>query len=213
MRTFFLFCLRAYARVSKAKLLGALLVAVLGVSGWLVLRPYQVGAKPPLPKALQVEAQAPIDAALDAGVPVPQQSATTATITFMTVPYVTSTVTWGKKPLGKILPGKPLVIVRPRDSGPLDVMVRSAGYLSVQTRAHTFSDTRVAVKLTPISKKNEVLGYRVPLDAGLDGAIEGGVALEGGQFPIMPPYPAPLQAPATTPAPVTTPAPAPPSMF
>src|SRR5262245_687974 len=33
-----------------------------------------------------------------------------------------ATVTWGKKKLGMIGPRQPLVVQRPRDSGPLDVM-------------------------------------------------------------------------------------------
>jgi hypothetical protein len=45
--------------------------------------------------------------------------------------------------------------------------VFSPGYMPVQTRAHTFSDTRVAVKLTRPDQKNTLLGYRTPLDAGL----------------------------------------------
>jgi hypothetical protein len=185
-----------------------LLVAVFGLSlsaVWLMSSLERAGARPPLKRPLQVVAAAAPDPdpAMDAGV---AQSSTTATIVFMTVPYVTSVVTWGKKPLGKILPGKPLVVTRPRDSGPLDVMIRSSGYLSVQTRAHTFSDSRVVVKLTPISKKNELLGYRVPLDAGPDGAIEGGVfPFEGGApydagLPIMPPAPIPLPPPAQPPS-------------
>lgn len=177
----------------------ASLAALSALALFLWLDSDQVAAKPRIPKAMQVEqAVVPLETELDAGTP---QSSTTATITFMTVPYVTSTVFWGRKVLGKILPGKPLVIVRPRDSGPLDVVIRSGGYLSVQTRAHTFSDSRVAVKLTPISKKNELLGYRIPIEAGLpDGAVEGGVPSDAGVPGMLPPA-------------MPMPAPAPPSMF
>jgi hypothetical protein len=123
---------------------------------------------------------------------------THATIVFITSPNVTATVTWGKKLLGKILPGKPLVVVRPRDSGPLDVMVRAAGYLAVQTRAHTFSNSRVLVKLTTPEKKSELLGYRIPLEAGVDGGdgsvswpegLEAGISfgLDGGVGSGTPP--------------------------
>jgi hypothetical protein len=181
------------------KALGCALLGTSVLALSLSLATKGASAKPPLPKALQVETIS--DAPLDAGV---QQSSTTATIVFMTVPYVTSVVTWGKKPLGKILPGKPLVVVRPRDSGPLDVMVRAAGYLPVQTRAHTFSDSRVMVKLTRPDKKNELLGYKVPLEAGVPegGLSEGGMGYDGG-LPSMPPAPVPLPAPSQ----------APPSMF
>jgi hypothetical protein len=196
---------RARNRALRLKTFFCAFVALVALSATLSLDTQQVAAKPPLPKALQVDpAIETATETLDAGVP---QSSTTATITFMTVPYVTSVVTWGKKSLGKILPGKPLVVVRPRDSGPLDVMVRAPGYLPVQTRAHTFSDTRVTVKLTRPDKKNELLGYRIPLEAGLpDGAVEGGVPYDAGA-PGMPPPAMPM------PAPVPAPAQPPPSMY
>jgi hypothetical protein len=89
-----------------------------------------------------------------------------AHIYFTVVPSVNATVTWGKKVLGRIAPRQALVVVRPRDSGPLDVVVRAAGYMPVQVRAHTFSDTRVAVKLTTVEQKSTLLGYRLPIDAG-----------------------------------------------
>jgi hypothetical protein len=98
----------------------------------------------------------------------PSIDQTNATIAFSTIPSVRASVTWGKTLLGIIARDEPLVIVRPRDSGPLDVMVRAKGYLPVQTRAYTFSDQNVVVKLTPIAYKSELLGYRVPLDAGVD---------------------------------------------
>jgi hypothetical protein len=167
---------------------------------WLLARP-RANAVPPLPEAATSALDAGVDA-LDAST----QDPNTATVVFVTVPNVTATVFWGRKLLGKILPGKPLVVVRPRDSGPLDVIVRTAGYMPVQTRAHTFSDTRVLVKLTPPDKKTELLGYRIPIDAGADGG-EGGVAwppaLEAGVsstwdggVPFVPtPAPAPLAPP------------------
>lgn len=99
--------------------------------------------------------------------PAPSTESTNATIVFATTPPATGTVVWGRKLLGKFTPGKPLVVVRPRDSGPLDVMVRAVGFLPVQTRAHTFSDHRVIVKLTLPENKSELFGYRAPLDAGV----------------------------------------------
>ena len=56
-----------------------------------------------------------------------------------------ATVTWGKKKFGIIAPHAPLIVQRPRDSGPLDVMVKSDGCVSVQTRAYTFEDSKVSV--------------------------------------------------------------------
>jgi len=90
-----------------------------------------------------------------------------ARIMFSTIPPTNATVTWGKKVLGRIAPKQPLVILRPRDSGPLDVTVTAPGYLPVQTRAHTFADTHIQVKLTTPDQKPTLFGYRAPLDAGV----------------------------------------------
>jgi hypothetical protein len=88
-------------------------------------------------------------------------------ITFTTVPSGKAMVYWGRKRLGMIAPHQPLVVERPRDSGPLDVIVRASGFLSVQTRAYTFGDSKVSVKLTPPDQKKSLLGYReAPPDAG-----------------------------------------------
>jgi hypothetical protein len=81
-----------------------------------------------------------------------------------------ATVQWGKKKLGVIGPKAPLIVQRPRDSGPLDVMVRAEGCVPVQTRAYTFEDSKVAVKVTPIDQKNTLLGYREEMPAGDGGA-------------------------------------------
>ena len=81
-------------------------------------------------------------------------------IVFTVVPNTKkATVTWGKKKLGLIGPHAPLIVQRPRDSGPLDVVVRADGCVPVQTRAYTFEDSKVAVKVTPHEQKNTLLGY------------------------------------------------------
>jgi hypothetical protein len=176
--------------------LGCASLALVTTLSWFLLGSERGMAKPPLRKPLQMEAVSPTpvsEETMDAGV----QSSTTATITIWTVPYTTANVFWGKKLLGKIVPGRPLVIVRPRDSGPLDLMVRAGGYLSVQTRAHTFNDSKVVVKLTKPDKKNELLGYRIPLDGGLEGGLPEGGLFDAGvrpdaALPSMPPGPAPM---------------------
>jgi hypothetical protein len=81
-----------------------------------------------------------------------------------------ATVQWGKKRLGVIGPHAPLIVQRPRDSGPLDVVVRAEGCVPVQTRAYTFEDSKVAVKVTPHDQKNTLLGYREELPAA-DGGV------------------------------------------
>jgi hypothetical protein len=172
--------------------------------GLALVRPFGVGATPPT-GAPTAPAQATPAMAADAGVA--QADPTTATIVFATSPPVSAMVFWGRKNLGKITGPKPLVIVRPRDSGPLDVMVRATGYLPVQVRAHTFSDQRVVVKLTPPEKKNELLGYKAPLDAGIDvsqAAALDAIADAGTPPPVAPPPfqmvpTSPAQTPAQTP--------------
>jgi hypothetical protein len=148
--------------------------------------PEEVAALPP-PAPGQPEQPEPTAAtpstpaaALQAGAPAPppEPPKDTARITFIVSPSVRATVTWGKTRLGVIAPGSPLVITRPRDSGPLDVVVKANGYLPVATRAHTFGDSRVFVKLTPPDQQHTLLGYRAPLDAG--------VGLDGGLLPETP---------------------------
>jgi len=118
-------------------------------------------------------------AADDAGAPAaaPGQAAPPKTpspnvrIVFTVIPSTKkATVTWGKKKLGVIAPHAPLIVQRPRDSGPLDVVVKSDGCVSVQTRAYTFEDSKVSVKLTPNDQKNTLLGYREEQPAG-DGGV------------------------------------------
>jgi hypothetical protein len=79
-----------------------------------------------------------------------------------------ATIMWGKKSIGMTKgPRKPLIIERPRDSGPMDVVIRAKGFLPVHTRAYTFADTKLLVKLTPEEEKKSVFGYREELpDAG-----------------------------------------------
>ena len=97
----------------------------------------------------------------------------TVKITLITVPVQKRVlVLWGKKRLGLIAPHQPLILQRPRDSGPLDLIFQCEGFVPVQTRAYTFGDTKVAVKLTPVDQKSTLLGYReevpppAPPDAG-----------------------------------------------
>jgi hypothetical protein len=89
-------------------------------------------------------------------------------LTFRTFPPRRATVTWGGKRLGVTQRTWPLVVERARDSGPLDVVVRSPGYLPVHARAYTFNDASIDVKITPVDKKDTLYGYQQPLgDAGV----------------------------------------------
>jgi hypothetical protein len=110
-------------------------------------------------------------------------------ITLQTVPPRKGVVKWGSKTLGVIPVPRPLVVVRPRDSGPLDLVVRVAGFLPVHTRAYTFSDSRVAIKLTPVSEKNMLFGYRAEVPP------EGAASPDAGAPPAAaapPPAPTPV---------------------
>lgn len=102
-------------------------------------------------------------ARVDAGAPLSPN----VKLTFRTFPPRRASVTWGSKRLGFIDRGKPLVVERVRDSGPLDVTVRAPGYITVHARAYTFNDANVDVKITPVDKKDTIYGYQQPLgDAG-----------------------------------------------
>lgn len=119
--------------------------------------PPQPGEPLPLPPT-------PTAPAVDAGPPL----SATVKVVFKTYPSRRASVMWGGTRLGFIDRNRPLVVERPRDSGPMDVIVRSQGYLPVHVRAYTFDDELVEVKLTPEDKKDTVYGYRQPLpdDAG-----------------------------------------------
>jgi hypothetical protein len=132
-----------------------------------------------------------------AGLP-PMQA--TVKITIVTLPSsVRKTfVSWGKKKLGVIEPRKPLIIERPRDSGPMDLIVTADGYVPVQTRAFTFSDTKLSVKLTPIDQKNTLLGYReelppsapdagAPVSTGVSGGLPPTIAAPPAAQPVAQP--------------------------
>lgn len=110
--------------------------------------------------------------------PTPSEAAprsATVELRFRTVPAeVEARVRHGRKRLGVIPALGELVIERPRDSGPLDVILSSPGFLSVHTRAHTFDDAVVEVRMTPEDKRETLFGYKKPLptsDAGLPGGL------------------------------------------
>jgi hypothetical protein len=138
-------------------------IVLLGLSVCL-WRLSSASATPPAPAPSTTAQPAPATAATAAPSTTPPA---TTQIVFTTVPPANATVTWGKTVLGRITPQRALYVTRPRDSGPLDVTVRAVGYLPVHTRAHTFADTRISVKLTRPEDKQTLFGYRAPIDAGL----------------------------------------------
>jgi len=150
---------RLVAGLVVAGLLGAFAVAVAASPD---------GGMPPLP----IDVAAP-NPALD------KPLAATVRIIMTVVPNTKKAmVFWGKKRLGIIAQHAPLIVQRPRDSGPLDLVVKSEGCLTVQTRAYTFGDNKLAVKLTPLDQKNTLLGYREelpPPDGGAPAEPDGGM--------------------------------------
>jgi hypothetical protein len=117
------------------------------------------GSAPPAEPPLVPRAEAPVDA----GAPL----SPTVKLSFRTFPPRRASVTWGSKRLGFTDRGKPLIVERMRDSGPLDVIVRADGFLPVHARAYTFNDANVDIKITPIDKMDTLYGYQQPLgDAG-----------------------------------------------
>lgn len=187
-------------RARRAVLALAIAVAFGTVIGWW----HGAWATPPAPGAA-VAAQPAAPAPAAAVAPAAPVDPTKVTITFSTVPPAHATVTWGRTRLGRT----PLVVVRPRDSGPLDVVVRAAGFLPVQTRAQTFADCRVQVKLTHVDQKATLLGYREPIDAGPSLMGDAGVGVTesfSGTVPAgAPPVAAPVGVAPVTPAPVPAP--------
>lgn len=117
-------------------------------------------------------------------------------ITFQTIPPVKAEVRWGKKKLGVLNTGKkPFFIERPKDSGPIDVTIRAEGFLPVHTRAYSFETNKVTVKLTPVTEKHTLFGYKQVPDGGADGGtdpvVAGGQRPDGGAPVMLGPAPPP----------------------
>lgn len=162
----------------------ALVLASLSLAGWAASKGTQ-----PADKAKPTNEAPSAAAATDE---LPPAKPDTVRITIQTVPPRKAMVRWGNKSLGFIPVPRPLVVERPRDSGPLDLVIRASGYLPVHTRAYTFSDSRVAVKLTTPAEKNKLFGYREEPVANPDA----GVPAEPGPPAPMAPMPAAPAPPA-----------------
>lgn len=65
-------------------------------------------------------------------------------------------VAWGKQKLGPT----PVQLERPRDSGPVDIVVRSDGYLPLHTRLYTFRNENMTVRLTKNADRMSILGAK-----------------------------------------------------
>lgn len=97
---------------------------------------------------------------LDAGVPEP----THVKLSFRTTPSVPANVYYGRKLLGTT----PFSLQWKKDSGPLDLVVRASGFLPVYTRAYTWTDDDLTIKLTRPDNRSKLFGYKEKLDGGVD---------------------------------------------
>jgi len=111
----------------------------------------------------------------------------TVRLSFTTSPGAKARVYYGRKLLGTT----PFSVQWPRNSGPVDVVVRAHGYLTVNTRAYTFRDDDVSVRLTRPGSAQKLVGYKAPVEPEPE---------EGEQPSSMPATPTPTPA---TPTPAT----------
>jgi PEGA domain-containing protein len=78
-----------------------------------------------------------------------------------------ATVFWGKKKLGDT----PVTLERPRDSGPIDLVVRNEGYFPVHTRAYTFKNDGVMVRMTKLDDRMTLFGAKREVTESPDGGV------------------------------------------
>ncbi len=99
---------------------------------------------------------------------------------------------WGKKKLGET----PVTLERPRDSGPVDLVVRADGYFPVHTRAYTFRNDVVYVKLTKLDDRMTLFGAKKDLNEPPPGTAPDGTVPPTGMGtapPTAPTAPPPAQ--------------------
>lgn len=137
-------------------------------------------AAPSAPSAPASNPPAPASNVPDGGRTVLEAPADEVTVTIRSSPR--AAVRWGGTALGDT----PLVLKRPRESGPMDLTLNAGGYLPLHVRAYTFTDDTLNVRLVPISQASTVFGY----PASLDGP-EVPVGAEGTQPEGRVPDPAP----------------------
>ncbi len=116
--------------------------------------------------ALLAQAQAPATPVVPKPVEAPAAKRDTVTVIFGTEPKrARAYVYYGKKKLGRT----PFEYEFKRDSGPVDIVYKSDGYLNVNTRIYTFSDSKLIVKMTKEEDRSTLYGYReeIPPDAGV----------------------------------------------
>lgn len=83
-------------------------------------------------------------------------------------------VYWGRQKLGVA----PITIVRPRRSGPMDVVISASGFLDHHTRLFTDRDDRLSIALVRSQEATTMLGYKRRPDSVEGGIADGGVTPE-----------------------------------
>jgi hypothetical protein len=76
-------------------------------------------------------------------------------------PQARGTVHWGRKKLAEFQPGKMVVETeRPRNTGPLDLLIRADGFLPHHVRLFTDRDDKLSVHLVRTEQAPTLFGYR-----------------------------------------------------
>jgi hypothetical protein len=82
-------------------------------------------------------------------------------VKLIVTPAAKGTVHWGRKKLADLKPGAmTLEAERPRNSGPLDLLIRADGFLPHHVRLFTDRDDKLSVHLVRPDQASGLLGYR-----------------------------------------------------
>jgi hypothetical protein len=124
--------------------------------------PAPVAPPPPVAEAPPpTEPPARDDAALVAEERDPDPRSRTVTIRLIVDGRRKARVFWGRKDLGEA----PIDVQRPRDSGPLDLLVTAPGFLPLHTRVFTDRDDKLFLRLFSPAEAPQLLGYAPPESA------------------------------------------------
>jgi hypothetical protein len=75
-------------------------------------------------------------------------------------PAAAGVVMWGRRKLADLAPGQMTVeIERPKESGPLDVVIKATGFLPHHVRLFTDREDRLSVHLVRPDESRALLGY------------------------------------------------------
>jgi hypothetical protein len=114
-----------------------------------------VGPGPASPAPVSESDRAPDDATLVGEAPERDPHSETVTIKLLADPARKARVFWGRKDLGLA----PMAVTRPRNSGPLDLIVIAPGALTLHTRVFTDRDDRLALRLYGENEGPALFGY------------------------------------------------------